>query len=425
MGENKIEILEPQFSDNNLINEIIIPKAIKKYFKSTTFKIKYDRPIITNESILNIPVLATILPVSWLTGTNIHVKTLDKTFLESMTEVQAAYGEMYPKGNFSAKIFVDDVIENTFKDTGYGLTFSGGLDSTYSLMINSKKNPHLITYLGTDMSLAYPEEIAIIKKRYSNLAEKMHLEISFIETNALSNLDTRRITHNFHHILGGTLWEYLMHGLFNASYSAPISTGRFNKLLMASSDPSPDFKRKYGSSSTIDGKIRWADKSVEQDGVIYRYKKAAGLKDCIEKYDLKLKVCTYKITENCSACEKCYRTIISFLIAGIDPNLCGFKVNKQTFYEMKHLLQYKKLGGYLTQLHYIPYQEEMIKNEQKPIIEGYLEFCEWYKKLDLDKIIDKGTFWRNLYYLLPFTIADALFNFAKEKNFGMVQKVLK
>ena len=70
-----------------------------------------------------------------------------------MQHVQAAYKKMYPRGVFYSNIIVNKLIDNETSCSGYGLTFSGGVDSTYSLISNLEKKPTLIMYLGADINL--------------------------------------------------------------------------------------------------------------------------------------------------------------------------------------------------------------------------------------------------------------------------------
>jgi hypothetical protein len=55
----------------------------------------------------------------------------------------------------------------------------------------------------------------------------------------------------------------------------------------------------------------------------------------------KLKVCLYyQITgNNCLKCEKCSRTIIGLLAAGIDPEKCGFNINGKNLNYIKDSLK--------------------------------------------------------------------------------------
>lgn len=73
-------------------------------------------------------------------------------------------------------------------------------------------------------------------------------------------------------------------------------------------------------------------KSLDKD--LDRTKKAKKIVEYCEQNNVrfKLKVCWYQHGgENCSRCEKCYRTILDIIINKDNPNLYGFSGTKDTF----------------------------------------------------------------------------------------------
>ena len=96
--------------------------------------VKYDTEIYADKSILNIPLTASVLPLAWLSGSNIVVDTLDKGFKESMDALQTVFMSMLPLAPFKTEIYVDELVENKIipddQERKTGLLFSGGVDST-------------------------------------------------------------------------------------------------------------------------------------------------------------------------------------------------------------------------------------------------------------------------------------------------------
>ena len=81
-------------------------------------------------------------------------------------------------------------------------------------------------------------------------------------------------------------------------------------------------------------------KSLDKD--LDRTQKAKKIVNYSERNNVrfKLKVCWYQRDgENCSHCEKCYRTILDIIVNKGDPNLYGFDVSKDTFKEMRDFLR--------------------------------------------------------------------------------------
>jgi hypothetical protein len=46
---------------------------------------------------------------------------------------------------------------------------------------------------------------------------------------------------------------------------------------------------------------------------------------------------------NCGRCEKCSRTIVGLALEGIDPNLCGFRVDDRTFRHIRQKILFRPL----------------------------------------------------------------------------------
>lgn len=84
---NAIKVSKPILEDNNLTNIIEVSENLKKYFRSNKFTTVYDAKIANKESILNVSILSTILPIAWLTNSDLYIDELDRNFYESMQHV--------------------------------------------------------------------------------------------------------------------------------------------------------------------------------------------------------------------------------------------------------------------------------------------------------------------------------------------------
>jgi hypothetical protein len=103
-----------------------------------------------------------------------------------------------------------------------------------------------------------------------------------------------------------------------------------------------DFSGGWGSHPSLDNTIRWASTEVIHDGYeLSRQEKLLMFADHFKKFDghFILRSCWYsEIGGNCGYCEKCSRTILGLELAGLDPNRFGFKINSDTFFNIKHNL---------------------------------------------------------------------------------------
>ena len=141
--------IDSTLSSGTVRSRVTVSKDLKKYFRHLTFFSSYDAQIIANNSILDIPVLSTILPLAWITGADVYVDELDGTFAESMDAVQREYKKIYSGAPFVTRLHADRLVANKITTKKTALLFSGGLDSTYSLFRNMNLKPMLIMIFGT------------------------------------------------------------------------------------------------------------------------------------------------------------------------------------------------------------------------------------------------------------------------------------
>jgi hypothetical protein len=186
--------------------------------------------------------------------------------------------------------------------------------------------------------------------------------------------------------------------------------GRFNKLLIASSgSESHDYVRiPWGSSPSIDEQIVWADIKVRHDGAVDRTEKIIGIKNFLEENGLLLKVCLKKLGRpelNDCTCEKCFRTIMSLMLSGINPNACGFKVDNSTFRNMREYLT-KPIKEATVETFYIPIQK-MVPPDFQSDIPGAVEFFDWYKNFEFKSTTNLKRL-RRIYHGLPYPYAKVL-----------------
>ena len=399
-------------SGNKLISTVAPPKSLRKYFISSKLFAYYDMRIRAKRSILNIPLISTILPIAWLTGTDIHVEQLDKKYFEAINTIKKEFNQMFPKGRFTTKIIVDDLVENKTQSQATAMLFSGGLDATYSLIKNINLKPRLIMFngfLSFHLDPTYKKYGQMLKKTYSDFAKREGFSINFVDANTSYILNKTRIAHDFHRIIrGNNLWLSLQEPLVLLGLPAPLSIGRFNRLLIAASaDPTHDYyKHPEASQPLIDEKFAWADLRVSHDGFIHRFEKLSLIKEYLEDHEYEITVCNDPPPDrlNCSACEKCFRTIAPMVLNGMDPNNCGFVVNSSTFKKMRYLIENKKVNILELVRHWIKLKT-LIPREFDTTLYGSRDFFVWLKNLNIDSVQRKRNLQKHVFYLLPYFLA--------------------
>lgn len=423
MGDIFVE--GPVLKDEKLKATVSTSNDLDKYLKNRELFIEYDSEVYADTSILNIPLTATMLPLAWLTGSDIHVDSLDRTFKESMEDLKHVFKEMYPKASFNTEIIANEIVNNKIGELDperkTGLLFSGGADSMYSLLTNMKQNPRLLMLWGTD-NFPYPEHSEHWEKTiaiYQEFAERKKLDLHIIKTNISQILNDRRLEHRFHkELYNGMLRFALQHSLVLLPTVAPLSTGRFDHMIIASTFiPSYDFStHPRAAVPNADEKIIWADLTLKHDGYpASRNDKILGkISNHLKNDNLTLRVCLRSPfldgNINDSTCEKCFRTIASLSLAGIDPNTCGFSVDESTFIDMKTYWEkanFSHPGYHWTQI------KNAIPLEIEHDLFGSKKFFDWFRDFDF-KTTQKVWFFTDLYNLLPYQLARPLDMFYKK-----------
>lgn len=415
--KEKIIIKPPKvFNKKILIYQLDCSTRVSRFFISKTLVLEYPVDIDTlDTSIQIIPALASIINVAWILGADVYVDTIDKNYRESLDYIQSVMKDWYPDFPFSTKIFGASKI-NSFPNNNFALLYSAGLDSTTSYITHMKKNLILISISGNSESI---DSQFKDKKLITPLSNEQN-KILIVKTNIEKVIDVNLIYEYF----GLNWWMNLSHGLVLSGHCAPLTVINHVGILYLASSFTRDFNYPWGSHPLIDNNICWANTNVVHDGFdATRQEKIMHiLKTYGEKFGHfpKLKVCSkYQISEsNCQRCEKCSRTIIGLLAAGVDPNKCGFKINPQTLNYIKDSLE----RGKFFNRHGLIERPVKLINRLYPIFEWediqhaissdfiddvYLskDFFKWFKNFDIKHRANKITL-KNMPSLLLYSFFD-------------------
>jgi hypothetical protein len=420
LGEIFIQGLK--FSERRISNFIEVSGELKRFIKSSKMFVEYDVEIYADESILNIPLTSTVLPLAWLTGSNIHVDRLDRTFKESMDRIQYYFKDMYPLVPFTTEIKAEELIDNKIEvedsERRTGLLFSGGIDSTYSMLSNLQYKPRLIMHWGVERT-PYPvfkDYWNMVIDRYTMLTDRLGLTFNITKTNALEILHQRMIEHEFHkELFHGSFWVRLQHSFVMLPLTAPLSVNRFDQLLIAASGWSESKERKqrdpkymynpYPQVAETDEKIAWASLNVKHDGYIERYKKTRIIAEYFKNEGVMLRVCLNRNDApnsfNCNHCEKCYRTIAQLVQAEVDPNNFGFMVDDSIWDDMKSYYIHKK-----ELQHSDANTQKMIPDVVEFDLYGSKKYFEWLRNFKSSK--KDVWIYRDIYDFLPYSLAKVV-----------------
>lgn len=381
-------------------------RGLSKYFKNNNdFFIKFDEDVSNvPDSILVIPLLANILPISWFAGFDVKVKCVDKVFFQSIELIKQKFGEYYSDLPHS-EVVIDQLEDNSRQKCKrkVAMLFSGGVDAYTTYLRHYEEVPDLITIKGADILLSDTIEWTQLK---GYLDSQPILEINskrFIESNIRDfyTFDVERLLPN----LGW--WGKVQHGLALTTLAAPLAYLHGYETLYISSS----YTRKndypviiWGSMPEIDNLIGWAgclvkhdaEELTRQEKISYIVKKSKNLGITPE-----LRVCynEFKKDLNCSVCEKCQRTIYALMVSGTDPNKYGFEVDINIFDKLERTMKSPFMSDGNRQFWKEIYNETLINSSNYFMGDNVL-WADRYKNLNailqinIQKDIKKVSSWQ-------------------------------
>ncbi len=391
--KNIIKITAPVVNKNRVKYNYEVSGEWKEAFiLDNDFCIEYDIDISNIPlSIIIIPLLCNILPISWIYDAVIYVESCDKAFYESIEEFKKGYVDMYPKIKFGGSIVAEAVVENSYSgENGSAAFFSGGVDAFNTLVNHAGENPTLLTIWGADVKHDDISGWQNVMKHINSTAQEFNVEYITIKSDFRKFLNENTLTLKVNELSGDNWWHGFQHGIGIIGHAAPVCFA-LNKLIVyfASSFTEADKgKITCASDPTIDNFVRFGNTSIIHDGYEYdRQDKIHNIVEYCRKEERKisLRVC-WKSTggKNCCECEKCWRTILGIIAEGeeasnydmsyTDKQLKNFH---KIYYIKKNIPDYRRDGVY-TKI-----QDTMRKNlnyEQLP------KDLQWFYKLNIKKL---------------------------------------
>ena len=311
---------------------------VQRCFNSSDLYFNYDFPLESiPPSVLSIPILGVLAPLGWVSGATIAMQEVDDHYLSSVHKVAGLMQGMYPKVRITADVACNRV-DTPWPESSDRtcLLYSGGVDSTASLLRNLGPNLSLVTVRGTpDLRLGETDYWDRVERQLSKFIRSLGVERHIVETNAIEVVNTRQLNRAFRDTPGGGWWENLAHGILLLSLCAPYTyAGKISRMMIAASY-SQAYEEPWGSTPASDQSVGWGALTTVHDSFdLTRIQKVTKiLAPYMAKHPgtLPLRVCTghwrarlVSGALNCGICLKCARQVMIFLSTGIDPVSCGF-----------------------------------------------------------------------------------------------------
>lgn len=340
------------------------------------------------ESIAVIPFLCNILPIIWLTNSELILDEIDQDFYNSIDCFKKGYIQMYPMLSFQGTISAKKIIDNTpFQQDCCACFFSAGIDAFATLTAHSSEEPDLISLRGADIDL-------------NDLDGWKNFETTLTKTKNLFNFSQRKVTTNFRKIInegvldtlvtssGDGWWHGFQHGIGLIGHAAPLAyLNGYKKVYIASSY---SIREKgtvtCASDPTIDNYVKFCKAEIVHDQYEFsRQKKVERICNYIAQtnVEIPLHVCwESKGGKNCCRCEKCYRTIAEIIAENGDPTKFNFYLDSNFFSAMKKDIY--------TKIYIAPHIVVLWKDIQQRLKQQqnlkYNTQLSWIKELDFEKV---------------------------------------
>ena len=350
-----------------------------------------------------VPLLANILPISWVYDAEIVAPICDEDFYNSINDFKQGYIDMYPTMTFGGKLTVEKIEKNIVdKQNGCAAFFSGGVDAFNTLTQHFEEKPSLITLWGADVKLEDVKGFENVENHLRKTATDFGVDYFVVKTSFRKFLNESVLDKKVQQS-GDGWWHGFQHGIGIISHSAPLMYVLEKKTVYFASSFTAEGKGKVtcASDPTIDNFVRFCGCNVVHDG--YEFNRQMKIHNIIlfsknTGKAIPLRVCWESTGgSNCCNCEKCWRTIMGIYAEGENPHDYGFEYSDEQFSKLSKRLRYsgdKMLGSLRGSLTYKPIQDSMRKNNNKNDLPKSIR---WFYDIDINKL-GKRPIWMKIYY---------------------------
>ncbi|MRT93461.1 hypothetical protein [Ancylomarina sp. 16SWW S1-10-2] len=327
-----------------IIYDYSVSTMFSKYFdKKNKFFASYEVDITSvPKSILGIPLLANLLPISWFLDFKIQIEELDSSFVTCVNELKSEFQKMYPNHELKGDLIVNNIITNSkAKSDKKAMLFSGGVDAISAYIRHCTNDLSLFSIRGADIELDDDERWNDLLD-YNNTQKYLSSNLKYTIS---SNLRTF-YTYKFENEVNLKWWGQVQHGLALLGVTAPLTHLLKIDSLYIGSTHTKKTQISWGSTPITDELLKWGDVDITHECYdLSRQEKIKSILDFSKstKKSIGLRVCYSERREtlNCSSCEKCLRTIMGIILEGSNPNHFGFIVDASFYSKVDSLLKSK------------------------------------------------------------------------------------
>lgn len=329
--------------------------AIQFFNIKHKFYIEYMTDInfdVVPQSILAIPFVTNLLPLSWIFGVEIIVDKLDEAFFNSIEKMKNGFSSIYPDVLVQNNITVTEVENNEYKTTNRTTClFSGGVDATFSFFRHCKEDITLFNVWGVDVGIDDMQAHLEMERYFHKISAEFDVSYICIKSSIRTFYNENFLNTEAYKVIKDYWWHGAQHSIGLLSLLAPynyINGVKVNYIASTFTKKEFDMGVKCISYPIVDNALVMANTQVYHDGYDYeRIEKIKYICDVRKKKNLNLdlKVCfNYRDGKNCSFCEKCFRTMMGILIWDDEINKYGFEMKHKNALKIKNFLDTTEIG---------------------------------------------------------------------------------
>ncbi len=337
---NRITVKVRTVSDYRIDYDFEIVGEWKNCFKNEQFFVEYTKPVKNiNDSVAIIPVMGSLLPISWLFDAEIKIDEIDEMFYNSIPEFKKGYEAMYPQFKFGGKVTADKIIKNEHGGNGAAALFSGGVDAFSTLLSHLDEKPDLITIWGADVDVNNENGWKTVEKHRDEVIDTLGLNGITIKSSLRKSVDEGYLTQFISKKINENWWHGFFHGIGMLALTAPVAFLEKYKTIYIASSFSNDDIGKYTAASdpTIDNYVKFCGCSVVHDGFEFcRQDKIHNICEYSEKSGIKIPIRACWQSDdgsNCCECEKCFRTVLGIYAERKNPHNFGFEYDDDNYFK--------------------------------------------------------------------------------------------
>lgn len=375
--------------ENQLIKyDFSVSEGLKQFFSNKEFIIRYPEKIEdVPEGIAVIPFVCNVIPIIWITDSELIVDELDEHFYNCLDNVKNGYIAMFPETSFKGKLNVKQIIKNDRPSakTNCAMFYSGGVDSLDTLYRHLDEKPTLVSIWGSDIAYDNEHGWELVHSAIKEAGDHFQLDEIVIRSTFRMFDSERQLAKVYAKQLKDDWWHGVKHGIGLLGHVAPYAyLHRVQTVYIASSFCKDDGPVRCASDPTIDNFVRFADCQVIHDGYENsRQQKMHNIVNYSESHNdfIPLHVCWVTQTgTNCCHCEKCFRTIAGIIAEGGNPQKYGFDNFEQ--YQNDMIPQIRKSDPLRIYQFWPPIQNAVKANKKAIRHNPYWKYIKWIEKAD-------------------------------------------